>query len=44
MSLTCPLVQPGYEACATLTNAEFESVFHLALLANNAKMINIYMV
>ncbi|KIO23116.1 glycoside hydrolase family 35 protein [Tulasnella calospora MUT 4182] len=35
---------PGYEACATLTNGEFESVFHLALLASNAKMINIYMI
>ncbi|KAG8942338.1 hypothetical protein FRC04_003790 [Tulasnella sp. 424] len=35
---------PGYDACARLTNAEFESVFHLALLASNAKMVNIYMI
>ncbi|KAG9019237.1 hypothetical protein FRB90_004799, partial [Tulasnella sp. 427] len=35
---------PGYESCAVLTNAEFESVFHLSLFASNAKMINIYMI
>ncbi|KAG9025922.1 hypothetical protein FRB95_009626 [Tulasnella sp. JGI-2019a] len=35
---------PGYGACKQLTGPGFESVFDLNLWANNAKMINIYMI
>ncbi|CAE6463948.1 unnamed protein product [Rhizoctonia solani] len=33
----------GYEACRQLTGPEFSQVFNLGLWANNAKMINLYM-
>ncbi|QRW10069.1 glycoside hydrolase family 35 protein [Ceratobasidium sp. AG-Ba] len=33
----------GYEACRELTGAAFAQVFNLGLWANNAKMINLYM-
>ncbi|KAG9119184.1 hypothetical protein FRC07_005939 [Ceratobasidium sp. 392] len=33
----------GYEACRQLTGAAFAQVFNLGLWANNAKMINLYM-
>ncbi|KAG8744231.1 hypothetical protein FRC10_010593 [Ceratobasidium sp. 414] len=37
------LLWQGYEACRQLTGPAFAQVFNLGLWANNAKMINLYM-
>ncbi|KAF8734557.1 Beta-galactosidase, domain 3, partial [Rhizoctonia solani] len=42
LMLKYALIQ-GYEACRQLTGPEFSQVFNLGLWANNAKMINLYM-
>ncbi|QRW22851.1 glycoside hydrolase family 35 protein [Rhizoctonia solani] len=42
LMLKYALIQ-GYEACRQLTGPEFSQVFNLGLWANNAKMVNLYM-